>query len=479
MNKYLLFGKVIMWLTLAIYLAWLGVQAIVPGGQITYNYDFNQRDNFIGNLTPVDRLEPLANGTQKIIGNPIYFSLRTTRPFDRAVVKYRLKSQTHSGVIESGVLVDSKAWRYQMKPLSNTLLDSLIDSGNWGLIKKDNVILLQRQERYSSIDAFLANPPARHEIALYNYYLPQNLTLSDYRATSTPLVWSYPLRGGYQFYTYLDHETLDFQFSIADINENKDADGVELIIYDSANKIIKNYSLADDRLSDLRVLPESRVISVQLEGLATGLYKFEFKANSDIITKQIITKQNKLAFSDKIWLYQNNQKINFFASGNFLSFQTISPASKQVVKLGSQTVVLDQTYRQIKSSAPCGQSCSISLERGDVIVSGEAVFGLRADNLIDPRYRRLSSDYRDDGNVNFILAEYNRQIPDADKWQNISAEFDLKNAHRQNSSYGFMISLPALSSEDELDDYVEIDSISVELYGKNWFELISNFVKNL
>ena len=138
-------------LILVAFLLWLFYLALVPSGHITYNYAFTKASDFIGVLAPADRVEKPSSGTQKIIGNPVYFSLRTARPFDRAKITITYQNPHALSNIEAGVLVDKALWRYDTKPLANHLIDQAIASGAWGLLEDGSTLLLQKSENYNSI----------------------------------------------------------------------------------------------------------------------------------------------------------------------------------------------------------------------------------------------------------------------------------------------------------------------------------------
>jgi hypothetical protein len=59
-------------------LVWL---AIIPFGKATYLTNFKGFNDFIGPLTPKDRVVVGDNKIPEIIGDPAYFSLRTSRTF--------------------------------------------------------------------------------------------------------------------------------------------------------------------------------------------------------------------------------------------------------------------------------------------------------------------------------------------------------------------------------------------------------------
>ena len=122
MNNLVIKFRIIFWLILAGIVSWLLYMAIVPSGQITYVSDFSSSNYFIKKLSPAERVEIPVNGVQNIIGDPVYFSLRTPRRFDSAILTIKYKNETGLPIIETGVLVDKKIWRYDLEPKENKII---------------------------------------------------------------------------------------------------------------------------------------------------------------------------------------------------------------------------------------------------------------------------------------------------------------------------------------------------------------------
>jgi len=90
--------------------------------------------------------------------------------------------------VEAGVSTDGRTWQYNLQPLYNSKIEDLMKRWNEigrnfhfnppgeaaTLRRGDDLILLQRNKVYSSVDEFLKNPPAMNKVALYNYDLKTN-----------------------------------------------------------------------------------------------------------------------------------------------------------------------------------------------------------------------------------------------------------------------------------------------------------------
>lgn len=473
---------------LAVIAGWLLYQGIAPGGMISYATDFSKPNFFIGKLTPQERLEssglPEETGTQVIIGDPVYFSLRTLRKFDKAklTIKYKRDKLTQP-VIESGVLVDKTIWRYDLQPIENKIIDQL--ALVWDVRKDRGLMLLQKNNSasstlYASVKEFLDKPPKSEEIALYNYDFKADFVLADYQAGSKSAkeasvsALPVPLRGDYQFYTYIKGEDLGFTFDFIDINKNKDRDPIDLNLY-YGDQIIDTRQLEDDGIAnDMGKESKIRQIKLKTSGLPEGVYKIELRANDDIITNKIATKQSKLAFINKIRLADGKARnISLFTDSSGISAETTNPGKLQKIAVGTKILDVNQTYKMFNLTADAGVK-EIKLEKDDVILAGSGVFSFNKTALINPAIKKVDSKL-DVSKINYVLAQYEPPREESG-WKIAEAEIDLTKAYRENGKYSFLISIPGLNNDNGADDGLEIGAVNVELEGKTLWEKMINLI---
>ncbi|MFH1427185.1 MAG: hypothetical protein ABIG60_01495 [Patescibacteria group bacterium] len=478
MSKIIKF-RIFLWLILAVVTFSLLYFGIVPGGKISYSYDFIKPSEFIKKLTPIERVLEIENGTQKIIGDPVYFSLRTPRRFNKAklIIKYRYNENEGLGgslmpIIETGVLVDKIIWRYDLKPVENSIIDKLALA--WEMIEEDGIKLLQREKKYNSLADFLNNLPAQEEIGLYNYNLLIDYIINDYtakdcnieQASECGLTAIPPLRGAYQFYTYIKDEELNYKFKFNDLNLNDDPDLIEVNLY-------YDNSLIDSQgLDDTPSAPTEREMEFKVANLPEGVYKIEVKVNDDIITKEINTSQSKIAFINKLWLADaGEENISLYTDGSQINAETINPSKLQTIKFTGGELIIEETYK-LFSAELASTTTDIVLEKDDLIISGNGIFSFSKDSLINPSLKKIGpkTDFSNSA-INYIIANY--QTPrKEDEWQIAEAEFDLTSAYREFYKYSFIISIPGLKTDDEINDWLEISEIKVELRGKSLWEKI-------
>jgi len=463
--------RIILWLILAMAVGFLLYMAVVPGGQISYVYDFKKPSKFIEKLTPKDRVEPVLAGSQKIIGDPVYFSLYAPRRFNEALVTLKYKGSEDISLIELGVLADKTIWRYELKPVENKIIDKI--ALVWERLEQDGKVLLQKEKKFDTLEEFLNNLPPREEIALYNIDFRADYVLSDYAKGSDEQVIDNAMRGPYQFYTYLKDEDLDFQFSFFDINKNKDSDPIDLYLYYDS-QLIDSRHLEDDGIStDSGENKGERKVDFKLVNLPEGVYKIELRSGDDVITNSIKTKQNKLSFLNKIWFYKKGRTdIKIYTDSREIHAQTINPDSRQIIKIREKDLAVNETYRQFSAKLDLATTTEIILAKDGLILAGDGVFSFSKGGLINPNFKKVTPnlDISKEG-INYVLAKY-KSPSESEGWKTAQIEFDLTNTYREKNKYNFLISVPGLKADDEKDDWIIIKEIRVKLTGKSLWQKI-------
>lgn len=475
MTKFIKF-RLILWLILLAVIIFLLWQWIIPSGQISYNYNFYSDSGFIGKLSPKERVLPPKSGQQAVIGNPVYFAVRTPRQFEQAKLSITYKNEVENlPVMEAGVLVDKAIWRYNLQPMQNRTIDQVLPA--WFAIKQDDILFLQREKKYDSWEDFQKDPASFSQIAVYNYDLPRRYYISNYQASSVYNSLNYSLRGTYQFYVYLDNEALNLNFLFKDLNLNQDSDAVQILIYDQYNSLIGERTIADDSIAD-STGQESKIRSIHItrNDLSTGVYKIEFKANDDIITTQLATPQSKLAFINKLWLSNPEQtNITVYSDSQAISLQTINPASLQTISINDKFLEIPNTYEQFTliNKEPINK---IHIAKGDIIISGKGVFSFDQASLLNPDYQIIDNYFELTDKINYIVANYKTPQTNGE-WQTAVLDFDISNAYREDDKYSFLISIPGLRLEDDYDDQIIIKNIKLELLGKSLWKKIDEWKK--
>ncbi|PIR93273.1 hypothetical protein COT99_01615 [Candidatus Falkowbacteria bacterium CG10_big_fil_rev_8_21_14_0_10_43_10] len=447
-------------------------KAIVPFGKIIYAFNPCGNSFIISKIKPAERVEdprrnkilglPLGNCAQKITGDPVYFNLETQRGFDRAKITLeyrRLKNK----IIEIGVLAD-KERHYRLQPLENQIIDNLA----WRKIEQDGVILLQREENYNSVDEFFNNPPNKEKVLTYHYDLPAEEKINNYgnllassKAFSAGSVR--PLRGAYQFYTYIGGEDFDFNFIFTNLKTNDKDDNIKIVVY------YKNSAVEQKEIKN------EGEISIKLPGPPDGFYKIAISASDDVITEKIATTQRILSFINRVWLAGTPEPglINLTTDSSEIFARTINPNSLQKILVRDKILKLDETYQQFSQVAEMPIT-NIRLAKDDVIIAGDGVFSFSNEAFYNPDYKKVNKNTDvDRQGIGYIITSYEpRDFEDG--WQVRTVDFDLTKAYRYEGVYGFIISVPGLLVEDEINDWVEIGEIWIELEGRTLLNKILN-----
>jgi len=485
MDKFKLKIRIFLWSILAAVIAVLLYLGIVPFGKISYVYRFDRTSEFIGALTPKERVND-AQYPNTMLGDPVYFTLHTPRSFDWALVHLRYKNINHDNlanpIIELGPLVDKISWRYDLRPVENKLIDSM--DLVWEKVTSGDLVLLQKEKRFASVDDFLGalNEIDLAKVAVYNYNLETDYLLRDYKASTRNLVIDRAMRGAYQFYTYIDKENLNFDFEFGDLNKNRDSDPIEVRLFRN-NELIETRQLEDDgNRSDDGFENEIRKLNFTVFDLETGVYKLELKANDDIVTEKIVTKQNKLAFVNGVRLHDvGNSDITIFTDSKKIQSKTIYPSSLQTIKIGNFELQLTETYKQFETSVVRATSTDeltkILLEKDGVFLNGNGVFSYTTESLINPSIKKIDNniDVRNDG-IEYVLARYQAPIVE-DDWKTASVAVDLSSAYREKQRYSFLVSIPGLKTDDGIDDGIIIDEVRIDLTGWSLVSRIKNLFK--
>ncbi len=445
---------------------WLLWQAIVPLGSITYKSDLADNNYFIGKLSPSERVEQI-NNRPTIIGEPVYFSFFTPRPFRTAKLTMRFSGT--APLVEIGLRRDKTVWSYEMKPLYSALLEKIKADEN--TIIQNDVFLWQKNRRYETIEDFLKTPPPFNSVAVYRHPLPFAFSLSGSARQGATKEQSLGLRGAYQFYTYSDGNSLAFDFNVIDRNENSDPDPIEVIIYRGADRVFA-------QSFDDSVAKSERRLSIATPPLPAGVYRLELKANDDIVTTKLRTAQSKIAFSGRLWLVDAaRENIILYGDGSRYSAQTLNPSSLQTIMIDDQAFAISETYEQFSLSIPNSERRlkRTVLPKGDLIIASDGLWSFTAEQFFNPTVRSMPpvSTVAELG-VDYLVAKYEPVEILADGSFEQSMEFDLRGAYREKGKYSFMISAPnaALSKEPLNIKEIKIEVLEPDIYDyvRRYFE---------
>lgn len=458
--------RILFWAVFVFVLLFLVWVKAVPNGKISYTYDFLENNHeFIGKLNPEIRVGEIINGEQKIIGNPVYFILRTPREFKTVNLKLKYKNPSNKKypIIELGMLVDNTLWRYNLKAVQNSIIDNL--ALKWNVLFDDGVFLMQKKDNFLSLDEFFDAKVDYQKIAVYDYDLKSDFILPNYSKKYQKEKIDYGLRGDFQFFTYIKNEDLDFEFYFQDLNQNKDKDDVNINLYCQNELIATSKFLDDGNLTDNEVMSDERVVSLVANNLLEGVYKIELRVNDDIVVNSIKTSQKKISFLNKVRLNNGDNKVkDIYTDAEQIAVKIINPANLQDIEFSGNSLKINETYKQFNIKSDSNDKIKkINLKKNGVVINGNGMFVFSEDQYFDPRIKNVNAnlDFEKQG-IDYVLTRY-RPNNLSKEWIESDLKFDLESAYSKNNEYKFMISVPGLSADNKSDDYLVVKSIKFEL----------------
>ncbi|HYK08313.1 MAG TPA: hypothetical protein VEW42_02310, partial [Candidatus Eisenbacteria bacterium] len=279
---------------------------------VTTEYSLTSKTNAISPLGPKDRVGVQSVGGQKFFVQKhdlIYFTTPMPFQYDSATVRIIFLNQEPDQTLSLG-FQDQPLWHYNTQLFDVPILNSL----TWKRIGI-NPTLYQREPNYSSVSAFLLNPPTDSLIGTYSYdtgigQSTNDVKLPDYTPSSQDTIISTPLRGRHVLYAYLNNEPFRMTINKQDLNWYEDPDPMSISIYKD-HTLVYSAQIDDDGITDnsKKSLPPQEVtIKNPGPGLPEpGVYKIILDANSDTVITRIETNLHKIVVQGNIFLAGNKE----------------------------------------------------------------------------------------------------------------------------------------------------------------------------
>jgi len=454
---------------------------ILPFGRATYSQSYPGNikigQGFIYNFSPVERVYLAPGEVPKLIGDPVYFSVFTPRTFDKVklTLVYRDNLKIDTPIIEVGVLADKSVWRYDLRPVSNNGLDYL--SLLWDKTVEDGKIFLQKEKNYDDLASFeqdLAKGQVNgcssmleKCVAVYNYEPEYSYRIANYQQ-SLPLAFDTVLRGPHQFYIYSVGSPIYLAITLAGLDQNSQPGPIEVIISES-NKVVATKKI---NRPELAAAGEKQIIVFNEKDLPGGVYKVEIKIDDKTLIEKIYSSIEKFSFINKIWPAFNNQPLVFYTDIENLQVKVLNPANLQTINFDDQDFPLTEAYRQLDINSHSGGAIKkISLEKDDIILEGNGVFSLAPANLFNPTLKKVDRFFSVYTSPPYIIANYSKpRLHEGLKTAVV--DINLKGVYREKGQYNFMIAIPGLKAEDDINDNIEIYDMKMEFSGRTLWQKI-------
>ena len=488
-NKVVKIIKVIFWLIPVIFLFWLFNKNFVPGGILTAKCDADkcsklaaafatkEPEKIIGETKDGDRYRLIAH-------DPIYFTVKTPRPFAKAKISVEFANPNNQPVFNFGALASNGAYVFKNVFSHNSLIEQL--EKDWDAIKENDSYLFTRPEeekedpasaeatagkddvkkiekkpikKYSSIDEFANNLPPLNEVRTHNYDLSDHIRLKDYKPSDKRLEIRNTLRGPHEIVTYIENEPLDFKFSFQDINRHKGADDFKIIVSRNGKKVLEK-KVSDDGISKASgAVKEPRNIDIYLEKPAFGVYSISIQAkDDDIFIKNISTRQSLAMFNNHLYFadddeYKVMEGVASKASGVLLSGQTLSARTShkgalQAITVDKKPLILKEVNKEYEFKRNKTQIgiLQVAIPKSDVYLSTDGFFVFDSRQFFNPdlgAVLNLVADVPD--NINYVITQYPKLTDLGDGWLKAEAEFSGKELYRDDKGqYSFILQIPGL-----------------------------------
>lgn len=425
---------------------WLMNQWFIPSGVFEVVHIVGEGSPFIDELQPGHRVETANNGQQSVIDDPVFFFVHPHREFERVDVEVWFQNDDLP-IIELGGLANESPEVYDLKPLHN----QLIDDSDWHRIDEDGHVLLQKEATYTSIGAFLENPPQREQIATYRADIELPYRIDGYQPSEETQTIDVSLRGGHEFKTYIKDETLSFTFSYMDMNRDEGEDIVRITVFNEQGQPVTEARGADDGNISTDGVPGYglKTLNLQAFGLEEGVYKVVMNAPRDIFFRKIETTQQKIVFlntvfiGDEVGYREPWEGAELYTQAPRVRMQTRHAEGVQTITAGEQSMDIVEPYEWYVLTRD-DLSSSIDIPVGDVEVVLEGNIAFDPAQYFNPDPVRLSAfSSIEDLDVEYVYAWYTSPQQQGD-WLVATVPFDVSALVEDEQTWKFSFSTPGI-----------------------------------
>lgn len=446
---------------------------LAPFGVVKTYSLFAEKDPLV--LGPKERVKEIQSSKSfLLLADSIYLATKMPQKFEKALVRITYKNPYKDQIIEAG-FKDDAIWHYESKLIDVPFFNSL----SWPYIG-DDLILFQRDKKYTTVDEFLANPPEQSIIGTYNYDFSQVSAfitkLPNYSPKRETTIISTPLRGSHTMYVYVQNERFKMKFIKEDLNWYSGEDKMHVQVF-KENDMVYEQSLPDDGVtSNDRARGASQTLEIENPGTdfpESGVYKVVINTSNDVVIKSIATNLHKIVFEGSIFpvagnsLYENYQTATptqVFSNALAYSAITYHQQGIQNIKIDDELFAVD-SIQDDSVYIPKKDFNSMFIPKGDIILTGIlGYFSFSEDSFFRPtKYRIMPITTPTDIEiVDYILTPYVPPKKDG-VYSTATQEFDLKKAYLEEKKLSWIIRLPGLEKNNRK---IEIKDMQIQLVKK-------------
>lgn len=325
---------------------------------------------------------------------------------------------------------------------------------------------------YASVEAFLAGPPDPSRIVQYNYELSSRFRLPGYSAQEGGASIAKAIRGKHELLTYIRDETLDFTFTVRDINRHDGADPFRVRVRGPSG-VVTEKELPDDGIDTAsgEVEPERR-LNVRVPNLPEGVYRLNLETNDDVFVSRIDSAQHLLVFRKSLYLADHAEYRSVLGDRDFgtstivmdgtkLDAYTSHAAGRQILRVGQRFLDLADVGRSVGLSNLTGLT-QITVPQNDVKLDSDGYFAFSEAQYFDPHFSNITelTEVSNLDGFDYLIADYPQPVQQG-AW--LQAVTTLKATdlyfNPRKSGYEFGIFLPRLGEEHRT---LRIRSVKIE-----------------
>ncbi len=437
-----------------------------PHGEFSYSYYFNEEPGIISEFGPsgraLTREQNTSNGEfyQRLVGDPIYFSVQLPSPYPEAEVTIEYQNPDDN-IVQIGLRLDDdeEAWNYDFKPLENPLVDDSV----WDATENDDYILLQKEPTYNSVEEFLETPPTDARVGTFLTSLEFPFIDPTYEPSEEGTEFTTPLRGRHELYTYIKDEDLRFSATYQDINYGAGPDPVKITVYYVGN-VSAVQEFADDGDEGISgVSRGERTASVELKDLKEGIYRIVLEANDDIIFTNITSSQHKLVFKGNLHLagspeYQNTipdivtDSTTVYSNAHFITLLAKHQYGVGSIDFYDGEFVIPKDNAPFQWNNPIPNYFhSFEVPQNDVQLITTGILSVDENSWFDPLFGfEPLTHYASLTNLDYIISKQYTFPERLRSWTIATATFDVSQAYREDpTTLDFILSAPGLEQSPQ------------------------------
>lgn len=411
----------------------------------------------LSSASPKERRELKNNLIVK--GDPLYFSLYSPRKFEKLDVEIIFQPQFIDNIsdISLGLLVNKELWQYNLQSIYNLALDKFQD---YHSIYEEPLLLLQKEKQFKTIAewrrAFNESGPSLCQdkkfyqcLAVSNLEPEQKRQIKPYynltHLEKETIDLSLALKGRHSFFIYLNEEdSLDLLLEFSSLKEE------EKILVEILKEDYNIYNYQNDSLEDLEI---------SLSNLGEGVYQVNILISDDIFIDRLKTQARALVFKNRFWP-NIEESLDLISDEKDLYLKLLSPENRQEIFFAGEGYKIDELFIQHSLEAREAKIYSINLNKASLLLENKGYFSLKENLLFNPGLGRLESSQEPD----FVLTNYILPEKLSDNFLKASASFDLSNSFYEDNLYNFIISVPGLRAEDDLNNHLIVKDIKFKFY---------------